>query len=269
MLDHGRGIPIVLIPGIQGRWEWMQQAVDALASQNRVITDSFPGEPGSIASINTRRGFDSFIDWLDQLLVKANVDKVSLCGVSYGGWVAVHYAATRPTRISSLTLVSTPSPSWRPPCRIERYLRAPRLMAPAFVVSSPLRLYPEIAVAFPSLRQRLHFGVEYLARVVTSPATPTRMAERVRLAQQIDFEADCSRILAPTQIITGEAALDRVVPVDSSCEYLGTISGSKAVTIENTGHIGIATRPARFAQIVSDHARKTISGNPLPEQVPA
>ena len=253
MLDHGRGIPIVLIPGIQGRWEWMQQAVDALASQNRVITDSFPGEPGSIASINTRRGFDSFIDWLDQLLVKANVDKVSLCGVSYGGWVAVHYAATRPTRISSLTLVSTPSPSWHPPCRIERYLRAPRLMAPAFVVSSPLRLYPEIAVAFPSLRQRLHFGVEYLARVITSPATPTRMAERVRL----------------TQIITGETALDRVVPVDSSCEYLGTISGSKAVTIENTGHIGIATRPARFAQIVSDHARKSFSGNPLPEQVPA
>ena len=209
----------------------MQQAVDALASENRVITDSFPSESGSIASINTERGFDSFVDWLDQLFVKTNVDKVSLCGVSYGGWVAIHYAAARPTRISSLTLVSTPSPNWRPPCRIERYLRSPRLMAPAFIVSSPLRLYPEISVAFPSLRQRLHFGAEYLARVVTSPATPTRMAERMRLAQQVDFEADCSRIRTPTQVITGETALDRVVPVDSSREYLDAISGSTAVTL--------------------------------------
>ena len=269
MLDRGSGIPIVLIPGIQGRWEWMQQAVDALASENRVITDSFPSESGSIASINTERGFDSFVDWLDQLFVKTNVDKVSLCGVSYGGWVAIHYAAARPTRISSLTLVSTPSPNWRPPCRIERYLRSPRLMAPAFIVSSPLRLYPEISVAFPSLRQRLHFGAEYLARVVASPASPTRMAERMRLAQQVDFKADCSRIRTPTQVITGETALDRVVPVDSSREYLDAISGSTAVTIENTGHIGIATRPLRFAKMVSDHARKAISIKPLSEQVPA
>ena len=269
MLDHGSGIPIVLVPGIQGCWEWMQRAVDALATKNRVITDSFPSEPGSIASINTKRGFNSFIDWLDQLLARANVDTVALCGVSYGGWVAVHYAATRPTKISSLTLVSTPSPNWRPPCRIERYLRSPRLMAPAFIVSSPLRLYPEISVAFPSLRQRLHFGAEYLARVVTSPATPTRMTERMRLAQQVDFEADSSRIRSPTQIITGETALDRVVPVDSSREYLNTISGSTTVTIENTGHIGIATRPVRFAKMVSEHARKTISVKPLSEQVPA
>ena len=269
MFDHGRGVPIVLIPGIQGRWEWMQHAVDALGTQNRVITDSLPSEPGSIASINTQRGFESFIDWLDQLLAKAGLDRVSLCGVSYGGWIAVHYAAIRPMKVSSLTLVSTPSPSWQPPCHIEHYLRAPRLMAPVFAATSPLRLYPEISTALPCLKQRLRFGAKYLARVITSPATPTRMAERMRLAQHVDFKADCSRILAPTQIITGEPHLDRVVPVDSSREYLGTISGSKAVTIENTGHIGIATRPTHFAKLVSDHAQNTIDTKSLLEQVPA
>ena len=269
MIDHGSGIPIVLVPGIQGRWEWMQRAVDALATQNRVITDSLLSEPGSIASINTKRGFGRFIDWLDQLLARANVDAVALCDVAYGGWVAVHYAATRPTKISSLSLVSTPSPNWQPPSRIERYLRAPRLMAPVFAASSPFRLYPEIAVAFPSLRKRLRFAAECLARAVSSPATPTRMAERMRLAQQVDFESDCTLILAPTQIVTGETDLDRVVPVDSSHEYLAAISGSKAVTIENTGHIGVATRPEHFAHVVSDYARRTIGVNSLLTQVPA
>lgn len=269
MFDHGRGVPIVLIPGIQGRWEWMQRAVDALATKDRVITDSLPSEPGSIASINAQRGFDSSIDWLDRILAKANVDRVSLFCVSYGGLIAVHYAATRPMKISSLTLASTPSPNWRPPCRIERYLRAARLMAPVFAATSPLRLYPEISASMPSLRQRLRFGAKYLARVITSPATPTRMAEWMRLAQHVDFKADCSRILAQTQVITGEAHLDHVVPVDSSREYLGSISGSKTVTIENTGHIGIATRPIHVAKLVSGHARKTIDTKSLFEELPA
>jgi pimeloyl-ACP methyl ester carboxylesterase len=95
------------------------------------------------------------------------------------------------------------------------------------------------------------------------------MAERMRLAQQVDFASDCSRILTPTQIVTGETELDRVVPVDSSREYLGAISGSQAVTIENTGHIGVATRPERFAQVVSDYARRTIGVNSRLKQVPA
>ena len=95
------------------------------------------------------------------------------------------------------------------------------------------------------------------------------MADRMRLAQHVDFKADCSRILAPTQIITGEPHLDRVVPVDSSREYLETILGSKAVTIENTGHIGIATQPTHFAKLVSDHAQNTIDTKSLFDQVPA
>ena len=244
MIDHGSGIPIVLVPGIQGRWEWMQRAADALATQNRVTTNSLPSEPGSIASINAKRGFGSFVDWLDQFLARANVDAVALCGVSYDGWIAVHYAATRPSTILSLSLVSTPSPNWQPSSRIERYLRTPRLMASVFAASSPFRLYPEVAVAFPSLRKRLRFAAEYLARAVTSPATPARMAERMRLA--------------PTQIGTGETELGHVVPVDNSREYLTAISGSKAVTIENTWHIGVATRPEHFAQVVSNYARRTI-----------
>ena len=44
IIDVGAGRPIVLIPGIQGRWEWMQPAVAALAVRFRVITFSLLGE---------------------------------------------------------------------------------------------------------------------------------------------------------------------------------------------------------------------------------
>jgi hypothetical protein len=47
VVDRGNGVPVVLVPGIQGRWEWMAPAVDALASRCRVITFSLADEPSA------------------------------------------------------------------------------------------------------------------------------------------------------------------------------------------------------------------------------
>jgi hypothetical protein len=38
IVDRGHGVPIVLVPGIQGRWEYLGRTVDALAQAFRVIT---------------------------------------------------------------------------------------------------------------------------------------------------------------------------------------------------------------------------------------
>ena len=38
IVDRGRGLPVVLIPGVQGRWEYLRPAVDALAGICRVLT---------------------------------------------------------------------------------------------------------------------------------------------------------------------------------------------------------------------------------------
>ena len=40
VIDRGSGIPLVLVPGIQGRWEYLGPAVEALAASFRVVTSS-------------------------------------------------------------------------------------------------------------------------------------------------------------------------------------------------------------------------------------
>jgi pimeloyl-ACP methyl ester carboxylesterase len=258
MIDIGSGPPLVLVPGIQGRWEWLQPAVHALAERCRIITASLPGEAGGLCDIDPEAGFESYVDWVDALLDRAGVARAAICGVSYGGWIALHYAARRPARVTSLTLSSPPAPNWRPPCRVEWYLRAPRLMAPVFALSSPFRLYPEIAVAIPEPRARFAFGWQHLRRVTRYPFVAARMAERLRLAEGVDFAADCGRVTAPTQVVTGEKRLDRVVPVASSLEYLRAIPGARHTLLAGTGHIGLVTQPARYAPavaaFVSEHA---------------
>jgi 3-oxoadipate enol-lactonase len=78
------------------------------------------------------------------------------------------------------------------------------------------------------------------------------MARRVRLLEQLDLADDCSRITAPTLVLTGERALDRVVPLDSTRRYVDLIPGARYVMIERTGHLGVLTQPRQFARLVSN-----------------
>jgi hypothetical protein len=44
IVDRGSGPPLVLIPGLQGRWEYLRPAVDALSVFFRVLTFSLGSE---------------------------------------------------------------------------------------------------------------------------------------------------------------------------------------------------------------------------------
>src|ERR1700693_7753 len=112
--DVGTGPAIVLIPGIQGRWEWMRPAVEALAGRWRVITSSLPREPGVARLPDGSGGFDGYVRHIDRLLDSANLSEAVICGVSFGGLIALRYAARRRERVGALILVSTPGPRWTP-----------------------------------------------------------------------------------------------------------------------------------------------------------
>lgn len=251
MVDTGHGPPVVMIPGIQGRWEWMRPAVNALSTRCRVVTASLAGEPRGLLPA-PRHGFSSHIAWVEALLDAARLERVALCGVSYGGLVALHFAARRPSRVSALVLVSTPPPNWTPHGEFARYVRMPRSLCPLFALSASRRLYPELARTFPALRERAGFAVRHLWRVLSAPCAPVRMAARVRLLDSVDLVADSHRIACPTLVVTGSANLDRTVPVSSTREYLGLIPGARHAEIPRTGHLGLITQPRVFRDVVSN-----------------
>lgn len=259
MVDRGSGTPIVVVPGIQGRWEWMQPTVEALVERHRVITFSLCGDAGSGCRIDDRLGFGNYVRQIDAVLDRAELQQAALCGVSFGGLVAVHYAASRPERVTALVLVSAPGPRWRPDQRVMKYLRAPRLLAPLFIARSPLAMTKEIVAAFPGKRDRWAFRRRHLRRVLSARLSPVRMAQRVKLAMKENFLDDCARVKAPTLVVTGEAELDQIVPVESTRDYLAAIPGARGAVFEGTGHLGLVTRPAAFAQLVGDFVDEVTS----------
>lgn len=252
MIDIGHGPPIVLIPGIQGRWEWMRPAVDALARRCRVITFSLAGEPRSGATLDRAHVFDGFVGQVDEALDRARVTCAAICGVSFGGLVAVRYAARRADRVQALVLVSALGPHWHPDERARSYMRAPQRLAARFFAGALGRIAPELRVTFPSPRERWSFAWRSCRSVIAAPASPKRMSLRAGAAAAESFVEDCARIAAPTLVLTGERALDHVVPVETTLEYVRLIPGARSAVLEGTGHLGLVTRPGRFTEIVTD-----------------
>ena len=251
IFDQGSGSPLIVIPGVQGRWEWMTPALRELQKHFRTVSYTLCGDIGSGERFDPAIGFDNYIRQLDSVFLKAGIERAALCGVSYGGFIALRYAAVRPMRVTSLILVSSPTPGWVPNERQRTYLARPWRSAPAFVATTPMRLWPEIRAAYDTGTERLAFAASHAARVLAAPMNPARTAARVRLQQGIDFAPDCAQVKAPTLIVTGEDELDQIVPAAVTRGYQALIPGAQYEKMERSGHIGLVTRPKDFATIVT------------------
>ncbi|PYR16490.1 MAG: hypothetical protein DMF94_27590 [Acidobacteria bacterium] len=98
IIDRGSGPPLVLIPGLQGRWEYLRPAVDALSAFFRVLTFSLDGDD-----------FDGYARQVAAALSGKGIERATICGVSFGGLIALRFVAQHPSRANALILVSTPS----------------------------------------------------------------------------------------------------------------------------------------------------------------
>ena len=260
LIERGNGPALVLIPGLQGRWEYLRPAVEALSASFRVLTFSLddvradtpvgPYTAAVGADPRVRPGLDRYADAVAELLAAARVERAVICGVSFGGLIGVRFAARHASHCAALVLASTPPPRLRLRPRHDLYLRAPWIFGPIFLAETPFRLRPEILAAIPDARARRRFSLGQLRTALGAPVSLSRIAGRARMITAEDVTPDCARITAPTLVLTGEAHLDHVVPVGGSSEYLRLIPHARAAVLERTGHLGSITRPEAFAAIV-------------------
>src|SRR5262249_41227769 len=102
IVERGSGHPLVLIPGLQGRWEFQRATVAALAAALRVITFSLDAA-----------ALDGYAQQAVDAMSRAGVERATLCGISFGGLIALRCASRDPSRCDKLVLASTPPPALR------------------------------------------------------------------------------------------------------------------------------------------------------------
>jgi pimeloyl-ACP methyl ester carboxylesterase len=96
VLMHGRGATSAV---------WFANVV-ALSQAHRVYAVDIIEDAGR--SVNNGRPVENlatFMDWLDRLFSALDLDNASICGHSYGGWLALNYALHAPPRVRKLVLL--------------------------------------------------------------------------------------------------------------------------------------------------------------------
>jgi pimeloyl-ACP methyl ester carboxylesterase len=220
----------------------MRPTVEALSREFDVRTFSLRDDA---------RTLDEYVDQVVDVMARASFERAVICGVSFGGLIAVRFASRYPERTRALVLASTPGPGFTLRPRHRLYARFPWLFGPCFLAESPWRLRQEIAAAFPDRVARAAFRRASLGTFLRAPLSLTAIAKRALLMTAGLVSDDCARITAPTLVVTGEASLDCIVPTEGSSAYAHRVAGARALVLERTGHIGTITRPDAFAEIVN------------------
>jgi pimeloyl-ACP methyl ester carboxylesterase len=248
MVEQGAGPALVLVPGLPGPWQFITPLIDALASRFRVLT----------LSLGPECTLDADVARIADALDRGRVNRAVICGISFGGLVALRFAAAYPQRTAALVLVSTPGPGVRLRPRQRTFARWPHLLLPFFLFDLPRHLRRELRRALPDRRERFAFQWRQVCTGFETRPDFGRAAKRARLIEQLDIAADAKRVTSPTLVVTGEPDLDSVVPAGGTVAFLDLIPNARHIVIRDTGHLGSITRPAELAGLVHQFAGPTV-----------
>lgn len=180
-----------------------------------------------------------------------------VCGVSMGGMIAQHLAASHPTRVHSLTLVMTtsgsrrlPQPGW--PAR-KAMMSRPRSAAPEHIVEHVQRLMAVVgSPAYPTA------PAELAARTREAAARAWHPAGTARHVAAVIADGDRTPLLAqiqvPTHVIHGLA--DPLVPPAAGEQLAAAIGGATLDLVPGMGHDLPEALLPRLAQGIVANARR-------------
>jgi len=98
--------PLVLLHGFMATsLMWIPNIAD-LSRSHRVYAIDVMGQPGKSIPGEPVRNAADYASWLAATLSSLRLERVALLGMSFGGWLALNYAAAAPERIRRLVLLS-------------------------------------------------------------------------------------------------------------------------------------------------------------------
>ena len=198
-------------------------------------------------------GMDAQIADLDAIRAKFGFQKFDLAGDSYGGLLAMAYAAAHPEHIEKLILSDSAAPAWKDIIRV-----LPDVFPDVLeqIVASEKNPPPGTNPADQGIRNhfRMLFYSEqnrdaYLAGAKDLGATPQTGAAVQKATRNLDLTAALPKFDFPTLVITGRYDMN-VTPLTAWNIYKA-IPGAKFVVFEKSGHLPAYEEPDKYVQVVN------------------
>jgi pimeloyl-ACP methyl ester carboxylesterase len=250
-LRTGGGPAVVLLHGFASSIYTWKDVLSALREGHDVVALDLPGFGGSDQPADL--SFESYPHVVQALLDRLGIARADLVGNSMGGAVAVVLAATAPSRVGRLVLIDAAGfnlAERERPLLIRLAGSGPmgalldHLPVRRLMVRAALRqVFHDTALV---TRERVE---EYAAPLLRpgSPAAIRSLLATLRLHPAAVAEL-APRVRAPTLILWGRH--DAWIPPRDADRFARAIPGSRAVVLEDCGHLPQEERPAEVARLL-------------------
>jgi pimeloyl-ACP methyl ester carboxylesterase len=238
-VGHGP-LDLLIIPGLISHVEAFHELpgytrfLSRLAGFARVITFDKRGN-GLSDRVADVPSLPERLDDVRAVLDVVGSQRTALLGLSEGGALAIHFAATDPARVAALALFGAfprmlAAPGYEAGLPPEAYEQFAAEMTRGWGTGGPM-----ITIFGPSLGQAHSRIRDVAARCERLSATPTTMRGLWRMNASIDVRDAVARVRAPTLVMhrTG----DHVVPVAASRWLAARLPGARLLELAGEDHL--------------------------------
>lgn len=218
--------PLVLLHGSSSNSAMWIGDVAAYSRHYRVYGVDIPGEPGKSDPVRFDLNRPDPAIWLEQVFAGLHIDRVTLGGISLGGWLALKYATNYPEPIEKLVLLC---PAGVAPQKVSFALKTVALMV--FGQWGIDRLIKIVNSGQPIADETLEY-----TRLIASNFNP-----RIETIP-IFSDRELKRLEMPVMLIVGEK--DALLPSKKTATRLrGLLPDLTAMVLPDRGHVLINFAP--------------------------
>jgi proline iminopeptidase len=197
-------------------------------------------------------GMDAQVADLDAVRAKFGFQKFDLVGDSYGGLLAMAYAAAHPEHIERLILSDSAAPAWKDIVHVlpDVFPDVMEQIAASQKNSSGTDPDEGIRNHFRMLFYSEANRDAYLAGAKDLGATPKVGAAVQKATRTLDLTPELPKFKFPTLVITGRYDMN-VAPLTAWNIYKA-IAGAKFVVFEKSGHLPSYEEPDKYVKVVDE-----------------
>ena len=261
---QGSALPIIAInggPGLSHSYMVQNDLWDRIATKRLVvfydqrgIGASKPLKPGaSQAAIS--QTMDAQVADLDAVRQALGLNKVAVLGDSYGGLVAMAYAAAHPEHVAKLILSDSPGPSWKSIVRVlpevfpdieEQTEKETQSLGPNTEAAARAGLRNHFRMLFYSPEKR----DAYMNKMGDLGFEPAVGAAVRQSSNDLDLSGKLGSFNFPTLVINGRFDMN-VAPL-TAWNLAHAIPGARLVFFEHSGHLPSYEEPDRYIAVLEE-----------------